>query len=119
MADRPHKKLEAWKRSIELTKKIYQLTDNLPSSEDFGLKSQMRRAAVSISSNIAEGAAKQTKKEFIHFLYTAQGSLSELDTQLTICHELKYLSDENIEDINSYTDLEGRLINGLINYLKR
>jgi four helix bundle protein len=119
MAERPHKNLEVWKKGVELTVKIYKMTDKLPASEDFGLRSQMRRAAVSIASNIAEGAARNTKKEFIHFLYTAQGSLSELDTQIVICHELEYVLDEDVNNIDKDIELEGKLISGLINHLKR
>ena len=90
MSEKPHKKLEAWKRSIEITTQVYRLTEKLPEAEKFGLVSQMRRAAVSVASNIAEGAARNTKKEFIQFLHNSQGSLSELDTQVLICKNSSY-----------------------------
>ena len=119
MAERPHKNLDAWKKSIELTVKIYQLTEKLPKGEKFGLVSQMRRAAVSVASNIAEGAAKNTKKEFVQFLYTAQGSLSELDTQVVICKELGYFSEAEVNLLNNEIETESKLISGLIKFLKK
>ncbi len=80
--DKPHKKLDVWQTSMKTTLLIYKLTSRFPEEEKFGLISQMRRAAVSIPSNIAEGAGRQGKREFRNFLSVAQGSLSELDTQL-------------------------------------
>ena len=82
--EKPHKKLDLWKAAIELAKAIYSIMAQFPFEERFGLITQMRRAAVSIVSNIAEGAARQGKKEFRNFLSMAQGSLSELDTQLEL-----------------------------------
>jgi four helix bundle protein len=82
--DKPHKRLEVWRQSMDLTINIYRTTEKFPSQELYGLTNQLRRAAVSIPSNIAEGAARQTKKEFTNFLHIAQGSLSELDTQLSL-----------------------------------
>ncbi|MCI0751787.1 MAG: four helix bundle protein, partial [Flammeovirgaceae bacterium] len=79
MREKPHKKLEVWKQGIELTKLVYALTGKLPSDEKFGLASQLKRASVSIPVNITEGAARNTKKEFIHFLYIARGSSSEVE----------------------------------------
>jgi four helix bundle protein len=116
---KPHKKLEAWKKAIELTTKIYKLTEKLPETEKFGLISQMQRAAVSVASNLAEGAARNTKKEFVQFLFTAQGSLSELDTQIIICKELGYISDENCNSIDREMEAESKLISGLIRYLRK
>jgi len=83
--DKPHKGLEVWKLGMELCRDIYELCLRLPDSEKFGLSSQMKRSAVSIPSNIAEGAGRSTKKEFMQFLSIAQGSLAELDTQLELC----------------------------------
>lgn len=77
---RPHKRLEAWRAGMELVKKIYRETRFFPADEQYGLTSQLKRAAVSVPVNIAEGAARSTGKEFKHFLSIAQGSLSELDT---------------------------------------
>ena len=79
----------------------------------------MRRAAVSVASNIAEGAARNTKKEFIQFLFNAQGSLSEVDTQIIICKELCYLSDKDCESIDQEMEEESKLIAGLIKYLRK
>ena len=119
MADRPHKNLDAWKNSIELTVQTYHLTKVFPKSERFGLTSQMRRAAVSVASNIAEGAGRNSKKEFIRFLNTAQGSLSELDTQVIICKQLGYISDDTLRIFDEHMERESKLISGLINYLRK
>ena len=119
MAKRPHKKLDAWLKAIELTVETYHQTEQLPGDEKFGLISQMRRAAVSIASNIAEGAARDTKKDFIRFLHNARGSLSELDTQVVICIQLGYLSDDQCEILNEHIERESRLLTGLIKYLRR
>ena len=111
-----HHDLEVWKRSIRYVTTIYQLTESFPSVEKFGLTSQIRRSAVSIPSNIAEGAARQSSKEFIRFLYISMGSLSELETQIIICENLNYLTNtDNLQ--NSIVDLK-KMTNGLITYLK-
>lgn len=91
------KDLIVWQKSMLLVKQIYLATKIFPNDEKFGLCSQMRRAAVSIPSNIAEGQARKSTKEFIHFLSIAQGSLAELETQLIIANELCYVNVE-IED---------------------
>jgi len=111
-----HHDLEVWKRSIRYVTTIYQLTESFPSVEKFGLTSQIRRSAVSIPSNIAEGAARQSSKEFIRFLYISMGSLSELETQIIICENLNYLSNTDHLQ-NSIVDLK-KMTNGLITYLK-
>ncbi len=90
---RPHEKLDVWKRAINLCVDLYRLTDQFPASEKYGLVSQMRRAAVSLASNIAEGAGSGSTKIYIHFLHIAQGSLSELDTQLVISKKLAFIDD--------------------------
>jgi four helix bundle protein len=87
--NKPHKKLDAWATAVELAQQIYKITDCFPDKEQFGLTIQLRRAAISIPSNIAEGAARRTKREFIQFLSIAKGSLSELDTQLELARRLK------------------------------
>ncbi len=79
-----HKELNVWKDAMQLASNIYQLTSNYPKDEIFGINSQMRRAAVSIPSNIAEGSARGSRKEYIRFLYIAAGSVSELETQLEL-----------------------------------
>lgn len=90
--DKPHKKLDVWKLSMELSRKIYLLTTGFPGDEKFGLVSQMRRAAVSIPSNLAEGAARSSGNEFRNFLSIARGSLSELDTQLDLSERLGFIT---------------------------
>ena len=98
--------------------KIYQLTNSYPKEEIFGLTNQMIRASVSISSNIAEGAARNSKKEFIQFLYIALGSNQELDTQLLISRNLEFISEENYNNTHTQIQTVGKLLNGLIKYLK-
>jgi four helix bundle protein len=101
---KPHKRLDVWNKSIDLTVDIYKISETFPKTEVYGLTGQMRRAAVSIPSNIAEGAARQTRKEFINFLHMAQGSLSELDTQLVISSRLEYISIETYNEIENKTE---------------
>ena len=81
---KPRHNLEVWKRSLNFVTKIYEISANFPADEKFGLVSQMRGAAVSVPSNIAEGVARNSKKEFINFLHIAQGSTAELETQILI-----------------------------------
>lgn len=97
MPMRKHYELRVWQDGIALVKAVYQLSSRLPNEERFGLISQMRRASVSVPANIAEGAARSSKKEFAHFLIIARGSLSELDTLLILCIELAYLSKPEAE----------------------
>jgi four helix bundle protein len=99
--DKPHRKLDVWKLSIDLTAAVYDLTAAFPSDEKFGLVSQMRRAAVSVSSNLAEGAARTSTNEFRQFLSIARGSLSELDTQLAICERLKFVTEDSLVTIDA------------------
>jgi four helix bundle protein len=116
---KPHKRLDVWNKSIDLTVDIYKLSESFPKSEVYGLIGQMRRAAVSIPSNIAEGAGRQTKKEFINFLHMAQGSLSELDTQLVIASRLEYLSLDIYKGIEARIETISKMLTGLIKSLKR
>jgi len=116
---KPHKRLDVWNKSIDLTVEIYKLSETFPRIEVYGLASQMRRASVSIPSNIAEGAARQTKKEFINFLHMAQGSLSELDTQLVIASKLGYFSEEVYGEIDIRLETISKMLTGLIRSLKR
>ncbi len=95
---RSYKDLIVWQKGIALAKLVYQLTKDFPSEETFGLVSQMRRAAVSIPSNIAEGQARRTTGEFIQFISTAKGSIAELDTQLILSIEPKFCHDEKAKD---------------------
>ncbi len=88
-----HKELDAWKRSIDFVVQIYKLTKEFPSGEFYGLSNQLRRASVSIASNIAEGSGRNSSKEFVHFLHLSLGSLSEVETQLIIGRKLNYFQD--------------------------
>lgn len=91
-----HKDLDVWKLSRELVSDVYKVSADFPKSELYGLTNQIRRSAVSIPSNIAEGSARQGNKEFIHFLYVALGSLAELETQLFLAIDLNYLKEEEM-----------------------
>jgi four helix bundle protein len=115
--EKPHKKLDVWKAAMEATQMVYMLTNTFPAEEKFGLVSQMRRAAVSIPSNIAEGAARQGGKEFRNFLSMAQGSLSELDTQLELAVLLGFLSNENLAEITGHLIRMDKMLTGLIRNL--
>jgi four helix bundle protein len=97
--ERPHRNLDVWKRSIDLAKYIYRISSQFPSTEQYGLASQMRRAVVSIASNISEGAARSSNKEFLQFINIAQGSASELDTQLELAKELGYVDQITYEEV--------------------
>ena len=111
-----HKDLDAWKRSLDLVEMVYKVSKEFPKEELYGLINQLRRAAVSIPSNIAEGAARGSKKEFIQFLHIALGSLSEVETQLIIANRLGYVNDTN--DIDQQLGTIRKLILGLIRYLR-
>lgn len=100
---RPHKKLKVWQSAIDLVIKIYKRTEQFPRGEEFGLKSQLRRAAISVPSNISEGLTRKTPKDKSHFLNIAQGSLSEIDTQAEISVRLGYFSE--VEFVDLETDL--------------
>jgi four helix bundle protein len=91
-----YEKLQVWQKSMQLVVDVYSMTKTYPSTEQFGLTSQMRRAAVSIPSNIAEGSRRSTEKDFRNFLITALGSASELETQLKIAFRLGYSKQENL-----------------------
>lgn len=116
---RPHEKLEVWRRAIDLVIRIYKMTESFPREERFGLISQIRRAAVSIPANIAEGAARQSGKEFCYFLSNAQGSVSELATELLISHRLGYVSDSVYHSDNDELSSVGRMIFGLSRNIKQ
>ena len=118
MDQRPHRRLDVWKKAIDFTKEIYQTTRDFPKEELYGLTSQMRRAAVSIPSNLAEGAARKGSKEFRQFLNIAQGSISELDSQIELAHILSYINkntyDVLIENVNTIS----KMLYGLSRSLK-
>jgi len=108
---RPHYNLQAWKVAMMLVKGVYHLTRAFPQEEIYGLTPQMRRAAVSIPSNLAEGAARTGRKEFAQFLSVAKGSLSELETQLLISADLSYLDPKH--SIFELVEEVSRLLSGL------
>lgn len=110
---RPHEKLDVWQRAIEFVVSVYKMTDSFPRDERFGLISQIRRAAVSVPANIAEGAARHSAKEFRYFLSNAQGSVSELATELLIARKLGYVSKETFDARNEELTSLGRMILGL------
>ncbi len=114
-----HRDLDVWRASIDLAKKVYELARGYPKEELFGLVSQMHRCAVSIASNIAEGAARNSKKEFLQFLYVALGSTSELDTQIEISKVTSLAAEEDLTRLQESTVRVKMLINGLIRSLKR
>lgn len=111
-----HKDLHAWQQSMDLVEMIYKLTSNFPDAEKFGLTSQLRRAAVSIPSNIAEGSGRNSQKELLHFLYIALGSLSEVETQIEIARRLEFFRDT--EELNKKVKFIFILITRLISAIK-
>ena len=111
-----HKDLEVWKKSIELVKDVYDMTSQFPDSEIYGLISQMRRCAVSIPSNLAEGSAKYSDNETLRFIDISLGSLAELETQVIIAKELNFISD-NSEVLEKIKQLNAMFI-GLRKHLK-
>jgi len=100
MLNLSHKKLDVWKLSIELSKQTYKITENFPKFELYGISNQLRRATVSISSNIAEGCSRKSTLEKKRFLEISRSSLVEVDTQLIISKELNYLNDIELEKFN-------------------
>ena len=94
-----HKDLLVWQRSMDLVESVYRITSSLPASEQFGLTSQMRRSAVSIPSNIAEGYGRQATGEYRHHLLFSRGSLLELETQMMLCLRLNYFTPDEIDPV--------------------
>jgi len=116
--ERSHRRLAVWKMAMDFTAELYSITGNFPPHELYGLVSQMRRASVSIPSNIAEGAARLGNKEFRHFLNIAQGSISELDTQIEIAKMLGYISDNtHMELLQKLTSIS-KMLYGLARTIK-
>ncbi|WP_201747750.1 four helix bundle protein [Dyadobacter flavalbus] len=115
---KPHKKLNSWIRSFEMVKVLYEVTSSFPVEERFGLFSQIRRAGVSVPVNIAEGAARKGKKEFIQFLHIALGSLTELDTLILLSSDLNFITKEKSILLINELDTIGKLIYGLIRKLE-
>lgn len=112
-----HRKLKAWNEAVSLCKQIYLITENFPPQEIYSLTTQLRRAAISVGSNIAEGSARYANKEFIRFLNIARGSLAELDTQIYLAKELGYLKLHEADIIFYQIEFTSKLIAGLKNSL--
>lgn len=110
--------LIAWKEAHELVLIIYKITDSFPAKETFSLIDQMRRCAISITSNIAEGFSRQTKKEKLQFYFTAKGSLTELQNQLLIAKDVGYLKKEDFDLLAQKTIQVNKLIGGLIKSIR-
>ena len=98
---------------------IYALTSRFPKEEDFGLKLQMRRASISVVSNIAEGMGRQYKKETIQFMYMSRGSLNELEAQLDVSFDLQYIKEDELKQANEAVESSRKLLSGFINYLQK
>ncbi|MFV0141768.1 four helix bundle protein [Empedobacter falsenii] len=113
-----HKDLEVWKLAIDFVSEIYLITKQFPEAEKFGLSTQMRRASVSIPSNIAEGAARQSDKEFIQFLYISLGSSAELETQLIIAFNLNFIKQNQLNQLILKQEQIAKMLNGLIKFIK-
>lgn len=114
-----HKDLEVWKKSIQIVTKIYKETANFPKEEVYGITSQIRRSAISVPSNIAEGAGRKHTKEFTQFLHISMGSLAELETQLIIANNLDYLSNQVFKDLNTFLIEIRSQLSGLIKSLQK
>lgn len=115
---RPHQNLDVWKKAVDFSVEIYRFTEGFPKEERFGLTSQIRRAAVSIAANIAEGAGRNSNKEFLRFLSISQGSTSEAETEILIAHRLGYLDARTYAELIAKLDDIGRMITGLSQYMK-
>lgn len=110
--------LLVWQRAMEIAKMVYRVTKNFPKEEMFGLTSQMRRAAVSIPSNVAEGQGRLSDKAFSLFLGHARGSLFELETQAELAESFGYLNKNQFDELLASTNELGRMLNGLLNSMK-
>ena len=112
---RPHERLDVWRDAMALVVEVYRISASFPESERFGLVAQLRRAAVSVPSNIAEGAARRSRLEYLRFLSIARGSLSETDTQLEIAHRLGFMDRD--PDVSNLLDRTFARLNALIRSL--
>jgi len=115
---RPHHRSNVWRLAKELAVELYEITERFPKREKFGLTSQLRKAAVSVPSNIAEGKARGSDRDFLRFLYMARGSLEELDTQMEIASELAYLDGIDVERAESLFENLSRALEGLIRKIR-
>lgn len=115
---RNYRKLAVWENAKTFVLDIYKCTANFPKEEVFGLTSQLRRAAISIPANIAEGVERQHPREFLQFLYVARGSLAEVEVYMDLALDLRYLENEAFEKLYVQASKVGKMLNGLINSLK-
>lgn len=116
---RNYENLEIWKKSIELAVFIYKISSDFPRDEVYGLISQIRRSSISVSSNIAEGAGRGSKKEFLRFIFIALGSLNEVESQIHVAHKLSYISDSDFDEAVTRIKELGNLLGGFRNYLNK
>lgn len=116
---RNYQTLDAWKKSMDLAKEIYLLTKIYPKEELYALTSQTKRAAVSIPSNIAEGMGRQYKKDTLHFLHIARGSLYELETHLNIAVMIDMVEEKKVTKTRGLIEEVAKFLNGLINYMEK
>lgn len=116
---RNFRKFEIWEQGIDLAVDAYQLVDRLPGKEEYGLKSQIKRASVSIASNIAEGCSRSSEREFKHFLEISLGSSFEVETDFIIAERLKFISTEEVVTFLNSMHKEQRQINSLISKIRR
>src|SRR6516165_4363128 len=115
MGVKSFKDLIAWQKAIELVVVVYRHSRHFPRDEIYGLRQQIRRAAVSIPSNIAEGQCRQTTKDFLQFLAVAHGSLAEVETQVIIAKRLEYGAEQEMDELTQHINEVGRLLSGLKN----
>ena len=111
--------LNVWIEARKLVTQVYLITKHFPKEELYSITNQIRRCAVSVPSNIAEGCGRQTPKDIIRFLYISRGSLYELETQLYLSNDLKFISDEELKKLLHQVDACKKLLNGFINYYKK
>jgi len=111
-----HKDLEVWQESIKLVSAVYETTSGFPKEEVYSLTAQIKKAVISIPSNIAEGAARNSNREYIQFLYVALGSAAELDTQLIIARNINFIKDEKYNEIKETLERISKMLSGLIKY---
>ena len=116
---RTHRELVGWKHGIELARAVYETTDSFPKTETYGLSSQMRRPAVSVPCNLAEGAARGSRADFLRFVLIARGSLCELETLVVLAHDTRTISGEVFNSLSVLLDKESALLNGLVAYLRK
>jgi four helix bundle protein len=116
---RDYKKIRAWQLADELAIAVYRVTSEFPNTEIYGLTSQMRRAAVSVAANIVEGSARKHTNEYIHFLYTAMGSLAELGYFIELSLKLDYIQNGNSSDLKSLHSHTTKTLQALINFIEK